>query len=324
MSVYLGSNKVSMIGGTEICGTIEPVYQEKMVTPTEENIIVESDEGFDALSKVTVNAISKIYVGSGIERKSSADLTENGAVINVPPGYYASNSSKSVATTTQAMPTISVSVDGMITATSTQSEGYVPSGTKTGTKQLDIQEGETVTSNKTLSTKGKYMTGDIVVNIPSTGIDTSDATATENKILENETAYVKGQKITGNIPIHCEELKPRNYDQYIPDGYYTGTYVKGDVNLRPDNIRYGTSIFGTLGDFKGSTPSLQQKTVSPSEVKQEVKYDSTYDGLSGVIVNAIPSDYIGSAVVFHTYYVDTNVPDNAIGNDDDIYLKIGG
>lgn len=37
---------------------------------------------------------------------------------------------------------------------------------------------------------------------------------------------------------------------------------------------------------------LQQKTVTPTKSKQTIKSDSSYDGLSEVIVNAIPDEYI--------------------------------
>lgn len=50
--------------------------QSKSITPTEQEQTVTPDDG---LSDVTVSAISSVYVGSDIARKSSSDLTASGA-----------------------------------------------------------------------------------------------------------------------------------------------------------------------------------------------------------------------------------------------------
>lgn len=106
------------------------------------------------------------YVAAGkvtgtIASKSSSNLTASGATVTVPAGYYPSQASKSVATATQATPSITVSSAGLITAKSTQSAGYVSSGTKSATKQLTTQGAQTITpgtSNKTIAS-GRYLTG---------------------------------------------------------------------------------------------------------------------------------------------------------------------
>lgn len=127
--------------------------QTKTVTPTTSQQNVTPDSGYDGLSKVTVNAMP---------------------------------------TATQATPSITVSSGGLITASSTQSAGYVTSGTKSATKQLTVQAAQTIT--------------------PST----SDKTITSGR-------------------------------------YLTGTQtIKGDANLKAENIKNGVSIFGVSGSYEGS------------------------------------------------------------------------
>lgn len=180
---------------------VQPSLQSKTVTPTETSQIVTASNGYYGLSDVTVNAISETYVGSKIDRRTDEDLTTSGSTVTVPSGYYASNSSKSVTTTTQATPSVSINSTGLITATSTQSEGYVSSGTKTKTLQLTTVGSSTIIPTKTSQTAvntSVYTTGEITVGpIPSEYITTDDATATAEDLVVGTTAYVNGEKITG-------------------------------------------------------------------------------------------------------------------------------
>lgn len=159
--------------------------QEKTVSPTESQIAVEPDVGYDGLSRVNVNAISSSYVGSGITRRSSADLLSSGPAVTAPAGYYENNASKAVAsgsaatpaTTITANPSISVNSNtGEITAAVNASEsitptvgaGYVSSGTAgtvtasgSATEQLTTQAAQTIhpsTSDQTIAS-GRYLTG---------------------------------------------------------------------------------------------------------------------------------------------------------------------
>lgn len=65
MPVYLGGQKVSIFGAA---GGDTIKTQAKTVTPSESQQTVSPDSGYIALSSVTVNAISKTYVGSGVTK----------------------------------------------------------------------------------------------------------------------------------------------------------------------------------------------------------------------------------------------------------------
>ena len=87
------------------------------------------------------------------------------------------------------------------------------------------------------------------------GLDTSDATATASDILNGKTAYVDGEKITGNIAFQAAKtITPSTVNQIaISAGYYASgsVTVKGDSNLVAGNIKSVTSIFGIIGTYEG-------------------------------------------------------------------------
>lgn len=175
--------------------------QAKTATPTESQQTVTPDTGYGGLSSVTVEAIDSEYVGSDVARRTSSNLTVSGATVTAPAGYYASSASKSVATATQATPGIEVSSAGLITASATQTAGYVSAGTKSATHQLTTQAAKTITptkSSQTAVSSGRYTTGAVTVAaIPAEYITTTDATATAAQINSGATAYVNGSKVTG-------------------------------------------------------------------------------------------------------------------------------
>lgn len=75
MGVYLGSTQVDMQGGFVTGGASGASLQSKTVSPSESAQTVKADNGYDGLSQVTVNAVSKTYVGSGVTKKSAATYT---------------------------------------------------------------------------------------------------------------------------------------------------------------------------------------------------------------------------------------------------------
>lgn len=107
-----------------------------------------------------IDQAGQIVTGQ-IASKSASNLTASGKTVTVQPGYYPAAVSKDVATATQATPSISVSSGGLITASATQSAGYVAAGTKSATRRLTVQAAQTITpgtTNKTIAS-GRYLTG---------------------------------------------------------------------------------------------------------------------------------------------------------------------
>lgn len=147
--------------------------------------------------------------------KVAADVTVSGANVTVPVGYYGTQVVKPVATATQATPTISVSATGLITATATQTAGYVVAGSKSGTQQMTVQGAQTITPTTTNQTiaANRYLTGvqtiagdaDLIAENIKAGVDifgvagtfTADADATAEDIMLGKVAYVNGVRIVG-------------------------------------------------------------------------------------------------------------------------------
>ena len=285
MAVYLGSNRVCTQGGTKnITGGIS--LQSKTVSPSESSQTVTADSGYDGLSQVTVNAVSNTYVGSGVTKKSATTYTPS-------------------------------------TSNQTIASGTYLSGTQTIKGDSNLVAGNIKSGVSIFGVSGSYTASG------SSGLDTSDATATASDIVSPKTAYINGEKVEGT-------LVAADIDVTVGD-FLVGVDTNNKLYFRLGNVtvfqkrylvdttnevilRYGLNNLGdataadvvagkTFTSASGlkvtgthqcssgsSSPSLQSKSVSPSESSQTVKPDSGYDGLSQVTVSAISNTYVGSGI----------------------------
>ena len=142
--------------------------------------------------EVGVAAIPSDYVGSGVIRNDSTDLSVSGATVTAPAGYYENAASASVpnatwknASTVGVVPEISVDSSGLITANCAgwtsihplTASGYADADTAADiqlsgakTSQLPTQAAQTITPTTSQQTiaAGQYLTGaQVIESIPS-------------------------------------------------------------------------------------------------------------------------------------------------------------
>ncbi len=136
-----------------------------------------------------------------------------------------------------------------------------------GTENQTIAAKQYLTGAQTIEGDGNLSAGNIKKGVSifgvsgtletgSAGTDTSDATATAGDILYGETAYVKGEKVTGTIKsVSAATITPGTENQTIASGQYLAgaQTIMGDSSLIPENIKKGISIFGVGGTAEMDT-----------------------------------------------------------------------
>ena len=290
--------------------------QTKTATPSTSQQIITPDSGYDGLSQITVEAIPSGSLSTPTISSSGLITAQVGT-----SGYLASGTKVTKQLTTQAEKTVTPTaseqtvVNSAVYTTGAVKVAAVPSETKT------------ITANGTYTpSSGKYLT-QVTVNVPASGIDTSDATATANDIAEGKTAYVNGEKVTGSVNevttdgtiLASDNMTFETVDstKYIKIGNITryvdmlfrksaSLYVRVKAasfgNATAADVAEGKTFTSTAGlkvtgTAKASTPILQSKTATPATSQQIITPDSGYDGLSSVTVESMPTASLSTPTI---------------------------
>ena len=194
------SASISVSGGTV------NIQTNKNATPTESTQIISPDTGYDALAQVTISAVSSDYIGSNITVDPTPTVSEQ--TVTIPAGYYSAQTTKSVATATKATPGITVNTAGLITASYTQTAGYVTAGTVSSTSQLTVQAAKTITPSTTSQTAVsayRYTTG--VVTVAAIQTETSSITPTTTaQTINPSTGKYFSQVTVAAIPAQYKDV----------------------------------------------------------------------------------------------------------------------
>ena len=211
----------------------------KSYTPTEsaQSESVTADGGYDGLDTVSISvgAISSTYVGTGIARKTSSDLTASGDTVTVPSGYYENGGSKAVASATAGTPTAtkgavsnhSVSVTPSVTNTT----GYITGSTKTGTA-VSVSASELVSGDKSITANGNnidvtdYAT--VSVNVSGTSKNVQVVQGTTRTTSSSMTAIGAEMTVskTGTYDVYWSAFRSNTSGSYT---FATQLYVGGSA-----------------------------------------------------------------------------------------------
>ena len=332
----------------------------KTVSPTEsEQTAVAS--GKYTTGTVKVGAIPSDYVGTGIARKDSDDLTASGATITAPAGYYAESASKSVAsgsastpaTSITANPSISVNSSGLITSTAsatksvtpTVSEGYVSSGTAgtitvsgSNTSQLSTQAGTTITpteSEQTAVASGKYTTGAVKVGAISstyvgTGVtrrDSDDLSASGATVTAPSGYYAESatKTIASGSATPAASITATGAGKTVGNG--TITLTKSAVSNTPQ-VTAGYISSGTAGNtsvsLTASVTTQAGQTIHPSTTDQSIAANTYVLGaqtIKGVLLTNLDASNIKDGV---TVKVGDSTDDDCVASVTGTYSGGGG
>lgn len=301
--------------------------QDKSVNPTESQQSITYDSGYTGLGTVTVGAISSTYVGSGIDRNDSTDLSASGATVTVPAGYYSTQATKSVTSGSAGTPTASkgtVSNHSIsVTPSVTNTTGYISGGTKTGTA-VTVSASELVSGKKEITANGdnidvtNYATVKVAIsgNVPV--IDSLSVTPTESEQTFNSSSVDGYKPVTvaaisstyvgsGITQRSSTDLEANGATVTVPAGYYStqaSKSVSSGSATGPSSLTASSATVttGTNTITLTKTGVTTTPTVSAGYISSATASTATVALTASVTVNPTPTASGDTVTIPAGYY----------------------
>lgn len=285
----------------------EKPEQEKTASASPDNEVIVTPDSGKVLSKVTVGKIPRATGNGVIDYPDPTDPHKALFKINLTsPGYLDSEN-----------------VDNMGLGL----YAYLEEEITPGTIDKVLESGTLIDGNITIKGDTNLAAGNIKTGSSIFGVNgtfTSDATATSDKILKDETAYVKGVKVTGTIPSQQGGIVTpgTTAKTAVAAGTYAAGDVKvaGDTNLVSGNIKSGSAIFGVRGN-KYVVDTEDTGIVSPDIIVEGVsvyaygeKITGTMSAASGTITVTVDADNVEKAYMRPSVETSGYMTDTEEGN----------
>ena len=273
------------------------------VTPTESAQTI-GGANYMMEGAVTVNAIPSSYVGSGITRRDSTDLSASGATVSVPSGYYASNASKAVSSGTEGTPTATKGTvtnhSVSITPSVTNTAGYISGGTHSGTA-VSVSASELVSGNLAITENGSdidvanYSTVSVNVSGGSSTVAVGTKTATLSAsassiqftgLSGNPTSFVvtsSADQSTGGtkaVAVAWDGTSFHGMDvttQAEADTGFSKTYSSGTLTITATTATFEANEYKLVYTYGGSSSDIHTDDVQVGSGATSI----TFTGLSG-------------------------------------------
>lgn len=322
-----------------------PTIDSLIVTPSESEQTFNSSS-VDGYKPVTVGAISSTYVGSGIDRRDSTDLSAAGDTVTVPSGYYGAQATKAVSaislpTSTSASATSGYTSKATISpSTSAQyiniGTGYNSAGAyykinEMSSMTLPTSASASATSGYTSKATISRSTSDQYINIP-VGYNSSGAyykisavangSATGPSNLSGSSATVSTGTNTITLTKTGVTTTPTVSAGYVS----SATASTATVTLTASVTTKAATTYHpstTAQTISGSTYLTGTQTIA-AVTTSNLSASNIVSGVTIKVGDSSDDDCVASVtgnVVLQNYYTGSSAPSSSLGSNGDLYLQ---